>query len=365
MRNPFKQFVSQYLSFSKSDRNAILILSTLILIVIIANIIVSNLGHKSTCDTSGYTKLMDEWDNVIAGKDRQIQSLFIFNPNTISKDKLDLLQIPVFIKRNILNYRKAGGKFSSAEDMRKIYGVNDSIYKEVESYIIIEKENTPKKTFRIKAKKGLEGYFDPNKVGFAELKRFGFNNFQTNNLLKYRKKGGVFKESIDLQKIYGIDSAFYSIIKKHIQIEKKISVLQVKPKPLIVHVELNNADSSALVKLKGIGPVYASRIIKYRDLLGGFFAKKQLLEVYNFPEETFHNIKNNISIDTTLINKIRINFIEYPALLRHPYLNKKQVGAILAFRKDNGNIEDVSQIRSIELIDSATFVKIRHYFTCR
>ena len=49
-------------------------------------------------------------------------------------------------------------------------------------------------------------------------------------------------------------------------------------KPLMV--ELNSADSTTLQLLHGIGPAFARRIVRYREKLGGFSNKEQLLEVY-------------------------------------------------------------------------------------
>jgi DNA uptake protein ComE-like DNA-binding protein len=168
-----------------------------------------------------------------------------------------------------------------------------------------------------------------------------------------------------LHKIYGIDSLFYSNVIKYIKFEKEPNVIVQQSKPEVLSIEINGADSTKLVRLKGIGSVYAMRIIKYRNLLGGFYSKEQLLEVYNFPEETFYEIGPHIYIDTTLIKKIRINFAEYTDLLRHPYLNKTQTESILNYRNKNGIFNDITQIQSIESIDIETFVKLRHYFTCR
>lgn len=365
MNNPLKHIVVQFLNFSRSDRNAILILSVLILVVITANVIVVNLEQKPSVDSSDYAKIINEWGNESVNDESQVKSLFHFNPNTISESKLDSLQIPIFIKQNIINYRKAGGIFNSVIDFRKIYGVNDSIYNAIESFIEIAKEDLPKRTFKKKRKNEITGNFDPNKADFIELKEFGFSNYQANNLLKYRDKGGVIEEQTDLQKIYEIDSLFYSSIKEHVQIEKEINAIPKKLNSVYINIEINGADTTELVKLKGIGSVYARRIVKYRNLLGGFYSKEQLLEVYNFPEETFHAIKNQISIDTTSIKKIRINFAEYSDLLKHPYLNKKQVEGILDFRNKNGFFENISQIQAVDLLDEKTYMKMKPYFISR
>ncbi|MCF6357842.1 MAG: helix-hairpin-helix domain-containing protein, partial [Draconibacterium sp.] len=207
--------------------------------------------------------------------------------------------------------------------------------------------------------------FDPNNADFAELKKFGFNNYQANKLINYRTKGGVFYRDDDLLKIYGVDTALYKTLKSHIHIEPLIELPAKAKNVEVYNIELNEVDSIGLVNLPGIGKVYAARIIKYRNLLGGYYSKKQLLEVYNFPEETYRNIEKYIVIDTALISKVRINFAEYKDLLRHPYLNKMQVESILNYKEKNGAFESIAAIRMVSGIDSVTYSKIKYYFTCR
>ena len=55
---------------------------------------------------------------------------------------------------------------------------------------------------------------------------------------------------------------------------------RIKPKLPPVVVEINTADSAELMRLNGIGASFSRRIVKYRNLLGGFISKEQLLEVY-------------------------------------------------------------------------------------
>ncbi len=364
MRTPFKKLLHQFNKYSRSDRNAILILSGLILIVITANVIIKNIESKPKFDSSGYEKIADELEAALKGESIA-ESLFYFNPNTITKSQLDSLLLPPQIKQNLVAYRKAGGKFYSAKSFRKLYGMNDSVFDAIEHFIIIEKKLTKKESSITVSKNKITGYFDPNKANLAELKKFGFNNYQANNLINYRNKGGVFKYANDLLKIYGIDSTFYKTLENHIQIEKQLEFPQSGNLIEVYKVELNMVDSAGLVKLSGIGPVYATRILKYRKLLGGYYSKTQLLEVYNFPEETFMNIEKYISVDTMLIKKIRINFAEFKDLLRHPYLNKNQVSAILDYKEKNGAFGSISTLQLIDEIDSVTYSKVEPYFTCR
>ncbi len=362
--NTFFGWFKGYNDFSKSDRSAIIVLCVLIVLAIGARIFVNNIQPKSKYNYAENAHLLEEME--APGKNDRLneKSLFPFDPNTINNEKLDSFDLPQFIKRNILTYRKAGGRFSSNLDVRKIYGMNDSIFGVIEEYITIPK-NAEISSRSVELKSEIKGFIDPNLADFNQFLKFGFSSFQSKNIVGYRGKGGVFKTKTDLLKIYGIDSAFYYSIENHILIEVADEMPTVKSSPVLVHIELNSADTTELMKLRGIGAAYANRIIKYRNLLGGFYSTSQLLEVYNFPEETYKNIEINISVDTLLIKKVRLNFAEYPELLRHPYLNKNQVAAILKYRDKNGSFQEIIQLKTTGLIDSESFLKIRPYLTCR
>lgn len=139
--------------------------------------------------------------------------------------------------------------------------------------------------------------------------------------------------------------------------QKQVRVAYIKRKPL----DLNICDSSSLVALPGIGPVLSARIIKYRNILGGFTAVSQLKEVYGLPEETYNIITPMVSADSLSIRKIRINTAEYKDLIRHPYFQRNEVAAILKYRELKGEINDIIVMIENKLISPETARKIRPY----
>ena len=62
-------------------------------------------------------------------------------------------------------------------------------------------------------------------------------------------------------------------------------------------VELNGADTTTLQLLHGIGPVFARRIVRYRERLGGFTSTEQLLEVYGFTPQLLDHIRPYLRLD--------------------------------------------------------------------
>lgn len=125
-------------------------------------------------------------------------------------------------------------------------------------------------------------------------------------------------------------------------------------------IEINTADSLQLVRLYGIGPSFAGRILKYRGMLGGFFSIEQLLEVYGMDSTRYHGIMNNILVDTSLVRKIPVNEAEFKALLRHPYLDFETVKLICNYREYAGPISCDSILRKVIAYDPM-YERFRHY----
>lgn len=109
-------------------------------------------------------------------------------------------------------------------------------------------------------------------------------------------------------------------------------------------MELNTCDSADLERLPGIGPVLSARIIKYRNLLGGYAYVSQLREVYGLRDSTYNLIYKRLSADSALVRKIKINSASYNELNRHPYLERYDVQAILKYRQLNVRISSITEL---------------------
>jgi DNA uptake protein ComE-like DNA-binding protein len=116
-------------------------------------------------------------------------------------------------------------------------------------------------------------------------------------------------------------------------------------------VEINTADSSQLIKLYGIGPGFARRILTYRGMLGGFFSSDQLLEVYGMDTSRFNGFIDNITIDSSAVKKINVNEADFKTLLRHPYLDYETVKLIFNYREYAGPILNADTLRKVIAYD--------------
>ena len=117
--------------------------------------------------------------------------------------------------------------------------------------------------------------------------------------------------------------------------------------PSIPILDINVADSLALVALPQIGEVMASRIHRYRERLGGFVLLEQLYEVKGMDTARFTTIQPYIILENKEIRKLEVNRDEFKTLLRHPYLEYDQVKAIVNHRERKGLIKDWEQLKEI------------------
>jgi len=369
MKKAWLKIKNGFLSYSRADRAGIIILVFVLLVFLGVKGYIKSLTPEPYYTKEQFDDIQLKWETILHDNEKASKkelTLFRFNPNSVTKIMLDSLDLPSPIKSNLIKYRSAGGSFTSKSDVRKLYGMTDSLFKLISPFIVIPK-NKPQlltKKEDSSAIKAIEGFFDPNQASINELKQYGLNTFQAKNIVSYRNSGGSYRQPEDLLKIYGLDSTTYKRIFPYLKIE-----VVEKPKTLIpeefIKIELNSADTTDLIKLRGIGSVFASRIIKYRNLLGGFYESRQLMEVYGFTEEMFASVKIFVTIDTTKIERIRINYAEFAEIIRHPYFNKSNVNAILNEKDKNGPIRNLSELKELESIDGEFFKKVKPYINCR
>jgi len=204
------------------------------------------------------------------------------------------------------------------------------------------------------------GFIDPNTAGYGLLVSAGLSPEQASNVINYREAGGVIRKPGDLYRLYTMDSMSVEKILPKIKIaDENFHRSGSAGNAVIEMIDLNLSDSAALVNLPGIGPVLASRIIKYRNLLGGFVSANQLREVYGIDSLLFNNLSGRITVDTSAVRKIYVNLQDY---IRHPYLTREEAIAILELRKTGVRFGSVSDLASRKIISGEKAEKLKHYF---
>jgi competence ComEA-like helix-hairpin-helix protein len=197
----------------------------------------------------------------------------------------------------------------------------------------------------------------------------GLNEKNAATILKYVSKGGKFRSSEDLRKIYGIPELVIERIMPYAVFntdqvstnKKEFSALKSVP---IKKIDINEADSTALVDLPGIGEKLSTRIIKYRDRLGGFHSAEQLSEVFGISDSAIILVRERVYVaDVYSVKKIFINTVDYRELTKHPYMSFVMAKLILAYRKTHGKINGTNDMKMIEGIDADKMSKLIPYLS--
>jgi len=214
--------------------------------------------------------------------------------------------------------------------------------------------------------------FDPNKIGAGEWQSLGLSPKQAAVMLRYRAKGGLFHKKEDVKKMYPISAELYAKLEPYIKISDTDSfkgavphryVAAPRTSRLPVVVMLNSADTNELQQVKGIGPAFARRIVKYRERLGGFYKKEQLMEVYGLDSIRYQGIAPQVNIDLQSVKKIFINSILFDDLKLHPYLSFKEVNAILQYRKQHGNYSNIADLKKVAILNVEKAERLAPYIS--
>lgn len=218
--------------------------------------------------------------------------------------------------------------------------------------------------------------FDPNIISKDSLMLLGLSKYAADNIGKYRAKGGYFKEPNDIKRIYGIEEDEFNSLKPFIKINHQEPKLKIKEdrksnwaakKPPIAlrSIDINLADTTVLKSLKGIGSVYANRIVKFRNSLGGYFAIDQVKEVWGISDSLFYSIEPYLTIDTSKIIRRNINSLVKETLVKHPYIDWKKAKIISSYKKMHGNYKSMDDFKRLHGIDASFVDTLRQYFVAQ
>ncbi|MEI7898331.1 MAG: helix-hairpin-helix domain-containing protein [bacterium] len=132
------------------------------------------------------------------------------------------------------------------------------------------------------------------------------------------------------------------------------------PKPVVI-IELNSADTFDLQQLRGIGPGFARRIVNYRERLGGYCDKRQVLEVFGMDTARYRLIEKNLAVNKDSVHTINLNIATFKELLHHPYFPFAVTKNIMIYRQKNKVFRSVDEIRNIGGVTDSLFSRMVVY----
>ena len=231
--------------------------------------------------------------------------------------------------------------------------------------------------------------FDPNTADSLELLSVGLPPHVARNILRYRRAGGKFRRPDDLARIYGMPDTLFARVKPYITLPPAPPTVQPRPqqrpavsgpaptapdtlrrphpyaeymqaklKPGEV-VDLNQADTTELMRIPGVGPVYARMIVDYRQRLGGYHSVSQLRELEVLPSD----VEQWVQVAQSPVPALRVNALTVTQLRTHPYLTFYQARAIVDYRKREGPIRSARQLLFLDEFTEADISRLEPYLS--
>ena len=212
--------------------------------------------------------------------------------------------------------------------------------------------------------------FDPNTADSTQLLRLGLPPYLVRSINRYRAHGGVFHSKEDFARLHGLTAGDYRRLAPYIHIgsDYRLAAALVPAADTIrrkvklaegEHVVLNTADTTKLQLVPGIGPYYASRIVQHGQRLGGYVSVDQLDEIDDFPQSA----KQYFAIADPHPVLLDVNHLSVKELRRHPYINYHQAKAIDDYRRLNGPLKSLDELRLHRDFPAEAIERLRPYVT--
>lgn len=198
--------------------------------------------------------------------------------------------------------------------------------------------------------------FNPNFISDYKAYILGISAEQLSRLQSFREMGKYVNSAKEFQEVTGVSDSLLATIEPLFKFpdwvtQKKTgypSSYNNNPTAKIIKKDLNTATAEDLLPIRGIGEKLSERILKYRERLGGFSSKKQLGEIYGLSEEVISEIWRYFDLlSPAHVTKIELNQASKKELSKIPYLNYREVEALLIFRSERGNLSSLNDLQAI------------------
>ena len=217
--------------------------------------------------------------------------------------------------------------------------------------------------------------FDPNPADSTLLLSLGLQPWQVRSIYRYRAKGGIYRQPSDFARLYGLTVKQYKELLPYIHISDEYKPAAevygrtdavrsgrdtlrypVKLQPG-QYVTLDDADTASLRKVPGIGRYYASRIVRYRNDLGGYVSVAQLSEIEGIPEAALSYFR----VTGGAVRKLNLNRLTLNELKHHPYINFYQARRIIDYRRLKGPLHGIDDLRLLKDFSQRDIERLRPY----
>lgn len=304
-----------WLAFSRKEQYGLVLLSFLIVILLTIRFLSPLFSAPPRVDVISEDVFFDVVEantekittkGAFAKTRKVIYNFVSFDPNTVSVTELSQMGLSPYVIVNWIKYREAGGYFSSAEDVGRIYGLDSVVLVDMMAFLEIPDGREAIKEVHLSDRYKKQYSKTPGKK-----KNTGISDSQKDNVI----------------------------------------------------IDLNKADATTLQRLDGIGPVFSQRIVDFRNLLGGFYSVEQLREVYGLTPDLVDQITAFLVVYPTDVVKIDVNSLSLRRLKAHPYINFYQAKEIVEYRKNQGLLTDKRILEEFSSFDEMAVNKVLPYLS--
>ena len=307
------RIIREYFTFSKKERVAVIILLSLIGgFIALPYLFLSTKTVNPVADKELITQLAKLQQNrpkeITNNKEGELlqtyQSsidtpplkfeLFPFDPNTIDPTVWKRLGLSDKTIHTILNYRNKGGKFRSAEDIRKIWGLRKEEADRIIPYAkvaITQNQSTYyhsiNKQVAYKTATIPTSPFDINTASPQDLMQIpGMDHSIPYKIIRFRDKLGGFWDVQQVKQTYGMTDSLYKVILPFLKIEKTT----------LRKININSCSVNELNREPFISHTIAQAIIIYRNQHGSYQNIEDIKKIAFLTEEMFQKIMPYLTV---------------------------------------------------------------------
>jgi competence ComEA-like helix-hairpin-helix protein len=244
--------------------------------------------------------------------------------------------------RRIVKYRSLIGGFTHTDQLLKVWGITPENFIRIEEQVFVDTTTTT----------------------FAALKKGKFNAYAQQSYPSRPRRS--YKDGFSSTKFETVaPQAAREPVNSPAAVEASQPSANGSAKSTFSRqlLDINTADSSALVEVSGIGPGTARNIVKYRSLIFYFDNLEQLAEVWGIRPENLERMKPYLSVGNSKqsMPHLKINEMGVDELGKHKYLGYKEAKILVAYREKHGPFADFAALQQVLGVAPEKLEKIKPY----
>lgn len=272
------QKLKPYFTYTKSQRNGLLLL--LVLIAILQSVVVFcdfNVAPDDGHAKREWLSVQSQFDSLAKAKPKTYE-VRPFNPNFITDFKGYRLGMSVAEIDRLLAYRKTGRYVNSAAEFQEVTQISDSLLAKISPLFkfpdwVNQRNNHSRKTFEVKKAAVL----DINLATQEDLKKiYGIGDGLSERILKEKEKFGAFVSMEQMDDIWGLSPEV---------VQKLNEAFEVKTVPSVKKLRINEMSVRELSQFPYFRYAVAKSIVTYRSMNGSIKGVEDLANISNFPVE--------------------------------------------------------------------------------